>query len=71
MDEQRIWVHGYGCDCPNCGDEDTSSAFLMMDDAGVQLDSVDLPTLGEVAVFKDQHGNKYEMIKSNIVKVPT
>lgn len=69
MEEQRIWVHGYGCTCDQCGAECVDDPFLMMDDAGVQLDSISLPRIGDVATFKDQHGNKYEMMKSNIVKV--
>jgi len=61
---QKIWAHGYGCDCDNCKQEEYFGPYVVRNEMGNNFIDFALPiSFLDIVELEDQHGNHYELVK--------
>lgn len=65
----KIWAHGYNCDCPQCEHDGSARTCLVFDREGEDLDNFELPdNIGESVEIVDQHGRRFRLKHTGWIK---
>ena len=58
----KIWLHGYNCDCPQCEHDGLARTYMVFDREGEDFGDFEFPdNIGDEMEVVDQHGRIFRI----------